>query len=194
MPLIDMVLGDAADHAQHLPRPATAMPLIDMLLPQFDREMGTTRRLLKVVPEADLAWSPGGKCRTAGGLAAHLSDIPGWTCGIMDGEGYDLADLPEAAPVTSVAGALERFDAGAAAARRALAGRPDDDLLADWTLRSGGRVILSLPRISAVQGLVLNHLIHHRGQLSVYLRLRGVPVPPIYGPTAEAGEPAAKVS
>lgn len=168
------------------------MPLIDMLLPQFDRETGTTRRLIEVLPEADLAWSPGGNCRTAGGLAAHLSDIPGWTCGIMDEGGYDLADLPEAAPVTSAAGALERFDAGTAAGRRALAGRPDDDLLADWTLRSDGRVVFSLPRIAAVQGLVLNHLIHHRGQLSVYLRLRGVRVPPIYGPTADAATPTAK--
>ena len=193
MPLIDMLLRDAAAHAQRLQRPATVMSLIDMLLPQFDREMGTTRRLLEVVPDDDLTWSPGGKCRTVGGLAAHLADIPAWTCGIMDGEGYDLADLPEAVPVTSVAGALERFDAGAAAGRRALAGRPDDDLAADWTLLSGDRPIFSLPRISAVQGLVLNHLVHHRGQLSIYLRLRGVPVPPIYGPTAEAGEPAARV-
>ena len=192
MPPIDTLLRDAAVH-QHLPRPATAVPLIDMLLPQFDREMGTTRRLLEVVPEADLAWSPGGKCRTAGELAAHLADIPVWTCGIMDGEGYDLADLPEAAPATSVAGALDRFDDGAASGRRALAGRPDADLAADWTLRRDGRVIFSLPRISAVQGLVLNHLVHHRGQLSVYLRLRGVRVPPIYGPAAEDGERAAKV-
>ena len=191
MPLIDMPRDDAA-HARRLQGPATVMPLIDMLLPQFDREMGTTRRLLQVVPDADLAWSPGGKCRTAGGLAAHLADIPGWTSGIMDGEGYDLADLPEAVPVTSVAGALERFDAGTAAGRRALAGRPDDDLAAGWILRSDGREIFSLPRISAVQGLVLNHLIHHRGQLSVYLRLRGVPVPPIYGPTADDATPTAE--
>ena len=168
------------------------MPLIDMLLPQFDREMGITRRLIEVVPEADLAWSPGGRCRTAAGLAAHLGDIPGWTRGIMDAEGYDLADLPAAASATSVAAALARFDAGATAGRRALAGRPDDELVADWTLRRGNRVIFSLPRISAVQGLVLNHLVHHRGQLSVYLRLRGVRVPPIYGPTAEDGEAAAK--
>lgn len=187
-----MLLRDAAAHAEHLQRPATLMPLIDMLLPQFDREMGTTRRLLEVVPDADLVWSPGGKCRTAGGLAAHLADIPAWTCGIMDGEGYDLADLPEAVPVASVAGALERFDAGSAAGRRALAGCPDDDLIADWTLRRDGRAIFSLPRISAVQWLVLNHLVHHRGQLSVYLRLRGVRVPPIYGPTAD-GEPASTV-
>ncbi len=168
------------------------MSLIEILLPQFDREMGTTRRLLAVVPEADLAWSPGGKCRRAAELAAHLGDIPGWTRGIMDEEGYDLADLPEAASATSVAAALARFDAGAAAGRRALAGRPDRDLVADWTLRRGDRVIFSLPRISAVQGLVLNHLVHHRGQLSVYLRLRGVRVPPIYGPTADDGEAAAK--
>ena len=167
------------------------MPLIDMLLPQFDRELGTTRRLIEIVPEADLAWRPGGRSRTVAELAAHLAEIPAWTRGIMEEEGCDLADVPEASTVTSVAGALERFDTGAAAGRRALAGRPDDELVADWTLRREGRVLFSLPRISMVQVLVLNHLVHHRGQLSVYLRMRGVRIPPIYGPTADDQEPAA---
>ena len=167
-------------------------PLIDMLLPQFDRELETTRRLLDVVPAADLAWGPGGKARTAAELMTHLVEIPAWTCGIMDEDGWDLADLPDPAAVTSVAAGLERFDAGAAAGRRALAGRPDGDLIADWALRRGGQALFSLPRIAMVQVLVLNHLVHHRGQLSVYLRMRDVRVPPIYGPTADDREPAAK--
>ena len=170
---------------------ATVMPLIDMLLPQFDRELGTTRRLLEVVPEADLAWGPGGRARTLAELTGHLAEIPAWACGIMNEEGGDLAQLPEPAPATSVASALDRFDAGAAAGRSALAGRPDGELVADWTLRREGRVLFSLPRITMVQVLVLNHLIHHRGQLSVYLRVRGVRVPPVYGPTADDREPAA---
>ncbi len=165
------------------------MPLIDMLLPQFDRELGTTRRLLDVVPEADLTWAPGGKTRTAAQLVSHLADIPAWTCGIMNEDGYDLAAAPDAVTVTSVARGLERFDTGAAAGRRALAGRLDAELVAAWTLRRRSRVLFSLPRIAMLQVLVLNHLVHHRGQLSVYLRLLGVGVPPIYGPTADTREP-----
>ena len=167
------------------------MPLIDILLPQFDRELGITRRLLENSPEADLGWRPDDRSRTVAELIAHLAEIPPWTRGIMETEGCDVTQVPAAAAVTTVAGALERFDAGAAAGRRALAGRPDDELVADWTLRREGRVLFSLPRLSMVQVLVLNHLVHHRGQLSVYLRMRGAPIPPIYGPTADGGEPAA---
>ncbi len=166
--------------------------LIDMLLPQFDREAGTTRRLIEIVPEADLAWGPGAGARTVAELMAHLADIPVWTRAIMNDEGCDLAHFPDASAVTSAAGALDRFDAGTAAGRRALAGRPDDELVADWTLRRAGRVLYSLPRIAMVQGLVLNHLIHHRGQLSVYLRMRGCRIPPIYGPTADDRWPEAR--
>ena len=166
------------------------MPLIEMLLPQLDRELGTTRRLIEVVPEADLAWGPGGGARTVAELTGHLAQIPAWICGIMNEEGCDLADVPQGAAAESVTEALGRFDAGAAAGRRALAGRPDDELVADWTLRRDGRVLFSLPRITMVQVLVLSHLVHHRGQLSVYLRMRGCRIPPIYGPTADDGEPA----
>ncbi len=168
------------------------MPLIDMLLPQFDREIGTTRRLLEVVPESDLAWAPAGKTRTAADLMTHLADIPAWTCVIMNEDGYDLAEAPDAAPAASVAGGLERFDAGATAGRRALIGRLDDELTASFTLRRQDRVLFSLPRITMLQVLVLNHVVHHRGQLSIYLRMRGVRVPPIYGPTADTREPAPK--
>ena len=168
------------------------MPLIDMLLPQFDRELGTTRRLIELVPGAELAWGPGGGARTLGELAGHLAEIPAWTRGIMNEKGGDLADVPVVEAVGSVAEALGRFDAGAAAGRRALAGRPDDELVADWTLRRDGRVLFSLPRIAMVQALVLSHLVHHRGQLSVYLRMRGCRLPPIYGPTADDGGPSAR--
>ncbi len=166
------------------------MQLIDMLLPQFDRELGTTRRLIEVVPAAELAWGPGGGARTFAELTGHLAEIPAWTRGIMNEESCDLADVPVEGPVRSVTEALGRFDAGAAMGRGTLVGRPDDELVADWTLRHDGRVLFSLPRIATVQALVLNHLVHHRGQLSVYLRMRGCRIPPIYGPTAGDGEPA----
>ena len=167
------------------------MPLIDLLLPQFDREMGATRRLLEATPAADLAWAPAPQTRTAAELLAHLADVPAWTCGIMGAEGCDLESVRPPAAVTSTAAGLERFDAGAAAGRRALAGRLDGELTEDWTLRRRGRVLFSLPRIAAVQALVLNHVVHHRGQLSVYLRIRGARVPPLYGPAADARGPAA---
>ncbi|MCY4505363.1 MAG: hypothetical protein OXG35_00160 [Acidobacteria bacterium] len=162
-----------------------------MLLPQFDRELETTRRLIEIVPGAELAWGPGGGARTLAELTGHLAEIPAWTCGIMNEEGCDLADVRVGGAVGSVTEALGRFDAGAAAGRRTLVGRPDSELVADWTLRRDGRGVFSLPRIAMVQTLVLNHLVHHRGQLSVYLRMRACRIPPIYGPTADDGEPAA---
>ena len=170
--------------------------LLDMLLPQFDRELGITRRLIEAAPEADLTWAPGGNDRTTADLMTHLADIPAWTRGIVEADGRDLAEVRDPATVTSAAAGLERFDAAAAAGRRAVAGCPDGELTADWTLRRRGRVLFSLPRIAALQTLVLNHVIHHRGQLSVHLRMRGVRVPPIYrlaaGAAADDRAPAAR--
>lgn len=158
------------------------MSLIDILLPEYDREIGTTRSLMAEAPDADLLWRPVATSRTLGHLLAHLAEIPGWTTAVMTSDRYDLTGHPEPSPVTSTAESLSRFDTHAAAGRDALVGRLDPDLTADWLLERDGALVFALPRISVFRVLVLNHLIHHRGQLSVYLRLRGAPLPPIYGP------------
>jgi uncharacterized damage-inducible protein DinB len=150
--------------------------------------MGTTRRLLERVPEADLAWKPHEKSFSLGQLAFHLANLPSWASAITERTFIDLADIgDDGRPKnpTSCADILARFDANVAAARKALGEKMDAELLAPWTLKRGGHEVFTLPRIAALRSFVMNHSIHHRGQLSVYLRLRNVPLPSIYGPTAD---------
>ena len=166
------------------------MAIKDALLPEYDHEMGTTRRLLERVPEADFAWKPHEKSMTLGQLAGHLANIPTWCTAVLDQPLFDLASAGDDArpkqPVSRDA-LLKEFDAKVAAARGNLVRRSDAELLSPWTLKSDGHEIFTLPRISAIRSFVMNHSIHHRGQLSVYLRLRDVPLPRIYGPTADEG-------
>ena len=161
------------------------MPLIDILLPEYDREIATTRAVIDAAHELNLTWRPDARARTLGELVTHLADIPAWTSLVMTHDGYDVADTPDTQPAGSLTTMLERFDTGASDGRTALVGRIDGELTVDWKLERRGRLVFTLPRISVFRLLVLNHLIHHRGQLSVYLRIRGTRVPSIYGPTAD---------
>ncbi|MBA2259011.1 MAG: DinB family protein [Acidobacteria bacterium] len=165
------------------------MSIVQSLLPEYDHELATTRRLLERVPEAEFAWKPHPKSMTLGQLAGHVANIPFWCSATMAATFYDLAassdketrlDAPESRAVL-----LEEFDKKVAAARASLAKATDAEMMAPWTLKHGGHEIFTLPRVAAVRSFVMNHLIHHRGQLSVYLRLKDVPLPPIYGPTAD---------
>lgn len=125
---------------------------------------------------------------TLGELSGHLANLPAWCSSIVELPAFDLATLTEARRLWSPAshGALlEAFDTKVAAARACVAQRTDQELLAPWTLKQGNHEIFTLPRISALRSLVMNHSIHHRGQLSVYLRLRNVPLPAMYGPSAD---------
>ena len=164
------------------------MAINDALVPEYDHEMGTTRRLLERVPEADFDWRPHDRSMTLGQLAGHLANIPSWCATILDGSGFDLAtrgdDARPKAPESRSA-LLQQFDARIAEARAALVRSTDQELLTPWTLKLGSHEIFTLPRISALRSFVMNHSIHHRGQLSVYLRLRNVPLPAMYGPTAD---------
>jgi uncharacterized damage-inducible protein DinB len=163
------------------------MPLKDILLSEFDHEMGTTRRLLERVPEDRLTWKPHEKSMTVGGLATHLGNIPNWGARILTEDGFDLAKAPpNLAPKTSRAEILAAFDQSTKAARPLL-DRTDAELMGRWTLSRGGHEMFSMPRVAAFRSFVVNHMIHHRGQLSVYLRLNDVPVPAIYGPSADEG-------
>ena len=167
------------------------MGISQTLLPEFDHEMANTRKTLERVPEEKLDWRPHPKSMTLGGLASHLANIPSWAV-----HGLNLDELDVAPPgqpplrmeeITSRAAALDIFDRNVTAARAALAGASDEHLLKPWSLLSGGRTVMTLPRVAVVRGFVLNHIIHHRAQLGVYLRLNDVPVPSIYGPSADEG-------
>ena len=164
------------------------MAMKDALLPEFDHEMATTRRLLERVPEAEFAWKPHDKSMALGQLAGHIANLPQWCSATLDSTVFDLDSMPpDRRPQLpeSRAALIAEFDGKVTRAREQLARTTDPELMTPWTLKKGGHEIFTLPRVSAIRSFVMNHLIHHRGQLSVYLRLRDVPVPPIYGPTAD---------
>ena len=163
------------------------MVVKDALLAEYDHEMGTTRRLLERVPDDKLAWKPHEKSRALGELACHLGNIPTWAGTILNESSFDLAERrPDQEPKTSRADILALFDDSTKNAR-ALMDKSDAEYMAPWSLKRGGQDWFSMPRIAAFRSFVINHTIHHRGQLSVYLRLNQIPVPPIYGPTADEG-------
>lgn len=164
------------------------MAILDALLPEYDHEMATTRRLLDRVPESHFGWKPHDKSMSLGELSGHLANIPYWCSATLEAPSLDLATLGDEAkpkPPASRAALLQEFDRRVATARERLARATDPEFLAPWTLRSGDQEYFTMPRISAIRSFVMNHSIHHRGQLSVYLRLNNVAVPPIYGPTAD---------
>ena len=160
----------------------------DGLIAEFDHEMATTRRLLERLPEdeARLAWQPHEKSRSLGALATHIARLPTWGETILNGMSFDLADMPPTEEQTSRAALLAAFDATTKRTRGWM-DRTDPEYLDRWTLKRGGQEMFSLPKVAAFRTFVLSHGIHHRGQLSVYLRLNDIPLPPIYGPSSDEG-------
>jgi uncharacterized damage-inducible protein DinB len=161
------------------------MTVKDTFLPDFDHEMAVTRRVLERVPEALLGWKPHEKSFALGGLAAHIAQIPHWGEAILDRDSYDVAQPGRPAPESSAADVLATFDGHVSTVRRRLIERSDAELMAPWTLRRGTQTLMLMPRIVALRSFLIHHIIHHRGQLTVYLRLQDVPVPPLYGSTAD---------
>jgi uncharacterized damage-inducible protein DinB len=163
------------------------MAMKDGLLAEFDHEMATTRKLLERVPEDRLSWKPHDRSMSMGGLATHLANLPRWGAAILNEPFFDLAAAPpNLQEKTSRADILGAFDE-TTKQTRVLLDKTDGELMAPWALKRGGQEMFSLPRIAAFRSFVLYHTVHHRGQLSVYLRLNNVPVPAIYGPSADEG-------
>jgi len=161
------------------------MSISETLLPEFDQEMGVTRRLLERVPGEHSAWKPHPKSFSLGHLAQLISWMPGWIASTLSQTELNLAGAPGYSTETTEA-LLAGFDRNVAAARAALASALDADFAVRWSLQHGDRVLFTAPRAAVVR-MHISHLVHHRGQLSVYLRLIDVPVPSIYGPTADEG-------
>lgn len=167
------------------------MAISQSLLGEFDHEMANTRRSLERVPDAKFDWKPHPKSMSLGTLAAHIAMIPHWGKMTLDTPGFDVnppggqQERPPAPKTKSEILAL--FDKHVPEARAAIAGASDQALMTPWTLSNGGKTIFTLPRIGVLRAMVLNHLIHHRAQLGVYLRLNDVPVPATYGPSADEG-------
>ncbi len=163
------------------------MPLVDALAREFEQEAPVTRRVLERVPLDRAGWQPHAKSMTLGRLAAWMANAPGWAAGIAGEGGFAIEGFtPFSAPSTT-AELLAAFDSGCEAARRTM-GRLDDTAASgDWSFLAQGKPIRTLPRVAMLRLFLLSDAIHHRGQMSVYLRLLDVPVPSIYGPSADEG-------
>lgn len=164
------------------------MPLKDRMLAELGQEMATTRRVLERVPEKRAAWQPHPKSKTLGELAVHLARIPGWIASVAEAPSFDMAPAGGRPPdpvFESTTRLLQTFDGNVAAVRSALARTSDDDLATPWTMQRGGKDLMRITRAEVFRVLLLNHMIHHRGQLTVYLRLNDVPLPIVYGRSAD---------
>lgn len=166
------------------------MSFAAMMLPEIDHEMAGLRSSLERVPEGQLDWTPHDRSFSMRGLVTHLATIPRWGVMVLEHNGLDMdPEKDRNEPVASVAAALEIFDAELASMRRALLATDDEALRAEWTFQVKGQVAFAMPRMGVMRAFVMNHMIHHRAQLGVYLRLLGVAVPSLYGPSADQGNP-----
>lgn len=159
------------------------MTIADALLPEFDQEMTITRRLLERVPSDKGQWKPHPKSFALGHLAQLISWMPGWIANTLRQTALDLGTAPGYSFETTET-LLQGFDRNVRETREALGAVKDTDFAVPWSLTRAGRVLFSAPRGIVVRNHI-SHLVHHRGQLTVYLRLIDVPIPSIYGPTAD---------
>jgi len=167
------------------------MAIRDAFLPEFDYEMTTTRKTLERVPEDKVDWKPHNSSMAMGRLAGHIVEMTGFVPATFMGDSFDFHPAGAPPPVPTVMKSrqqlLDLFDKNVADARAAIAKASDEELYKTWTLLNGGKTFFSMPRIQVLRSMILNHIIHHRGQLSVYLRMNQVPVPSIYGPSGDEG-------
>jgi uncharacterized damage-inducible protein DinB len=163
------------------------MALIDSLLPEFDREMGLTRRVLDRVPDAHFEWRPHPTSVTLGRLAEHLCEMPQWAAITMTQDGIEMTTQrpPGYQRPANREAVLAMFDANLKTGRANLVAKTDAEFAAPWKLTAGGKEVFTMPKAAVMRNFVLNHMVHHRGQMVVYLRMLGVPVPSIYGPSAD---------
>ena len=170
------------------------MKMIDVLLAEMDQEAAATRRVLERVPQSQLSWRPHQKSMSLGQLALHVATIPGLVAELAAADTLPEPPQfvqPEAATSSELVPAL---DASLAKARRLLGHMDDEQLSASWRLMHRNVELMSMPRATVIRTIMLNHWYHHRGQLLVYLRMHNVPLPSVYGPTADENPFAAAMS
>ncbi len=162
------------------------MSIAQSLLPEFEHEFATLRKTLERIPDGRWDYTPHAKSMNMGRLSGHLAELGGWVNATLEQDELDFAKQPYAPFIpTSTAGLVAKLDATVAKARAALAGASDTDLMKPWSLRQGEQIFFTMPKIAVLRTFVMNHMIHHRAQLGVYLRLNDVPVPSTYGPSAD---------
>jgi len=161
--------------------------LTDPIIGELEQEAATTRRVLERVPVEKLGWKPHEKSMTLGQLAFHVAQIPGWVATVLKQDSFDAGQASGPNPPATVEELLSTLDDGVRAARATLEWLDEEKAASKWSIISDGVEVMSMPRMGVVRAIMLNHWYHHRGQLSVYLRLLDVPVPSIYGPSADEG-------
>lgn len=165
------------------------MSIARSFLPEFDQEMEATRKVLERVPDDKFEWRPHEKSMTLHDLAIHTANLLSWTEITLKQDAFDMAppggEEWKPPTVTSTSDLLGMFDQHSASAREAIASTSDQEFMRSWALKKGGEEIFSAPKVGVLRRFVMNHMIHHRGQLTVYLRLNEVPVPQTVGPTAD---------
>jgi uncharacterized damage-inducible protein DinB len=162
------------------------MSLNQPFISELEQEAITTRKMLERVPEDKLSWKPHEKSMTLGRLAVHVAELPNWATAIIDADELDFAKMdykPRTAKSSSEL--LQILEENLSKAITSLKNASDEHLLAKWRLRNGEQIFFELPRVVVLRSTAFNHLYHHRGQLSVFLRLLDVPLPGVYGPTAD---------
>ncbi len=165
------------------------MTIAQSILPEFDQEIATTRRVLERVPADKLDWRPHPKSYTMGQLANHLARVCEWVPTTLEATEFDVnpaeGGTPQPTIADSVEGMLEVLDKTSSEARAVVEKTTDEAFMVEWSLKSGGETRFAAPRIAVFRSFIMNHIIHHRGQLTVYLRMNDVPLPQVYGPTAD---------
>lgn len=170
------------------------MTYAEQILPEFDQEMASTRKLLAGIPDDKLSWKAHEKLNSIGWNACHVAEIPGWVEGTIHGTSFDFS--PPGGPayetpnLSSTKEILEMFDKNVAAARAALASAKDEEMGVMWTLLFNGEKVFTMPRVAVIRGFVMNHLIHHRAHLCAYMRMIDLPVPGMYGPGGSETPPS----
>lgn len=164
------------------------MTISETLLPEFDQEMSNTRKLLECVPDGKWDWKPHPKSMTLGRLAGHVAELPSWAVNTIRLSALKINPADGSFQpffAKSRQDLVATFDKNVAEAREAIAGATDDHLHQIWSLEFGGKTVMSMPRAAVLRSVVMNHLIHHRAQLGLFLRLNHVAIPGMYGPSAD---------
>ncbi len=161
------------------------MSIAQSLLPEFDHEMANTRKVLERVPYDNPAWKPHEKSSTIADLAHHVATVPGWAKETFTKDSLDMTNFTPPKASANQTELLAEFDKCAASGREALANASDADMMGNWSLTGHGQTYFTMPKIAVYRSFVMNHMIHHRAQLTVYLRMNDVPVPGLYGPSAD---------
>jgi uncharacterized damage-inducible protein DinB len=161
------------------------MPISQMLLPEYDQEIANTRKMLERVPDGKFNYKPHEKSMSLGRLAGHVAEVPSYATATIRLEKLEMNGSEKPFTATSKKDLLETFDKYATEARAAISGATDAELAKTWTFSYAGKTIFAMPRVAVLRGMVMNHMIHHRAQLGVYLRLNNVEIPGMYGPSAD---------